>query len=70
VIRLWQRNERNELIMKSYFVETTDTGNLQTALGRMIEYAKFLEKESGRSNENYVDEILNDESIKINVVNI
>jgi hypothetical protein len=53
--------------MKSYFVETKEVGSLQNALGRMIEYAKFLENESGRSKDNFVDEILNDADIKVTI---
>lgn len=52
--------------LTTYFVsETTPSENLRTALGRMIEYAKFLEKESGREQENFVDTILDEEDIEV-----
>lgn len=52
--------------MKTYFVECEnykDMGNILNALGLMIEYAKFLEEETGRVNDSYVDSILCDNNI-------
>lgn len=40
--------------METYFVKTDDVDSLKLALGELIEYAKFLEGESGRSNDSYV----------------
>lgn len=51
--------------MKNYFVQTGNVSDLQCALGRLIEYAKFLEDESGRSGENFVEEILQECEIEV-----
>lgn len=53
--------------MKTYFVECEnykDMGNILNALGLMIEYAKFLEDETGRANNSHVDVILDDNNIR------
>ena len=53
--------------MKTYFVECEnykDMGNILNALGLMIEYAKFLEEETGRANDSHVDIILDDNNIR------
>ncbi len=54
--------------MDYYFVESENIDNLKSALGMMIEYCKFLEKETGRSNDSYVDFILDNENIKVKLV--
>lgn len=53
--------------MKTYFVKTKNVSSLQTALGRMIEYAKFLEEDSGRASDAFVDQILKEEDIFVEV---
>ena len=53
--------------MKTYFVKTKDISSLQTALGRMIEYAKFLEEDSGRASDAFADYILKEENISVEV---
>lgn len=53
--------------MKTYFVECEnykDMENVLNALGLVIEYAKFLEEETGRANDSYVDAILCDNDIR------
>lgn len=54
--------------MKSYYVKTNNIPSLKSALSRLIEYAKFLEEESGRADENFVDTILEDDNIVCDVV--
>lgn len=54
-------------MLKTYFVKSTDVSNLQDALGRMIEYAKFLEDETGRSNDSFVDQIIEEDEILVEV---
>ena len=49
--------------MKTYFIKSDDTVNLKTALGRLVEYAYFLEEETGRSYDSFVTQILNEENI-------
>lgn len=51
--------------MKTYFVKSENIANLQAALGRMIEYAKFLEDETGRSYDSFVDQIILEENIAV-----
>ena len=53
--------------MKTYFVKSKNVSDLQDALGRMIEYAKFLEEESGRSSDSFVDQIIREDNIKLEV---
>lgn len=54
--------------MKTYFVTSDNVENLQTALGCMIEYAKYLESEFGREKIiSFVDEILIDNEISFNI---
>ena len=56
--------------MDTYFVKNTDVGQLQSALGRLIEYAKFLEKDTGRDQSPYafVDTILKECDIECDIV--
>ena len=54
-------------MLKTYFVKSTDVSNLQDALGGMIEYAKFLEDETGRSNDSFVDQIIEEDEILVEV---
>ena len=52
--------------MKTYFVKCenyNDMANILNALGLMIEYAKFLEEETGRAADSHVDVILDDNNI-------
>lgn len=56
--------------MKTYFVKSENIANLQAALGRMIEYAKMLEDETGRSYDSFVDQILNDEWIDVDTEDV
>lgn len=51
--------------MKTYFVRSKNISELQDALGRMIEYAKFLEDETGRSNDSFVDQIIEEDNIEV-----
>lgn len=53
--------------MKSYFVKTNNIPNLQDALGRMIEYAKFLEEETGRANPSFADQIIEEDEIDLEI---
>lgn len=53
--------------MKTYFVRSKDVSSLQDALGRMIEYVKFLEEETGRSSDSFCDQILREDSIEFEV---
>ena len=53
--------------MKTYFVRTKNVASLQDALGRMIEYVKFLEDETGRSSESFCDQILEEDSIQCDI---
>lgn len=54
-------------MLKTYFVRTNNIPSRQDALGRMIEYAKFLEDETGRSNDSFVDQIIREDEIDIEV---
>lgn len=54
-------------MLKTYFVKSTDVSNLQDALGRMIQYAKFLEDETGRSNDSFCDQIIEEDEILVEV---
>lgn len=56
--------------MKTYFVSSNNISDLRDALGRMIEYAKFLEEESGRANDSFVDQIIEEDNIKLKVEEI
>ena len=53
--------------MKTYYVRTKDIPSLQDALGRLIEYAKFLEEYTGRSNPSFVDQIINEDNIELEI---
>lgn len=53
--------------MKTYFVKTKNIPSLQDALGRMIEYAKFLEKESGRNQDSFVEQIIQEDDIVLEI---
>lgn len=53
--------------MKTYYVRTKDIPSLQDALGRLIEYAKFLEEDTGRSNPSFVDQIINEDNIELEI---
>lgn len=55
--------------METYFVKTDDVDSLKLALGELIEYAKFLEGESGRSNDSYVEYLIRENNISVEVVN-
>ena len=53
--------------MKTYFVECRnykDMSDILNAFGLIIEYAKFLEEETGRANESYVDTILDENNVR------
>jgi hypothetical protein len=53
--------------MNTYFVECEnykDMANILNVLGLMIEYAKFLEEEIGRTNNSHVDTILHDNNVR------
>lgn len=51
--------------MLTYFVsKENEKKNLISALSRMIEYVKFLERETGRDNYPYSDNILEEECIE------
>lgn len=52
--------------MKTYFVNNTNNdANVRDALGRLIEYAYFLEEETGRSHDSFVKQILEEDDISI-----
>lgn len=53
--------------MKTYFVKSSNVPDLKDALGRLIEYAKFLESESGRANDSFVDQIVREDNIDLEV---
>lgn len=53
--------------MKTYFVRTNNVPDLKDALGRLIEYAKFLENESGRANDSFIDQIIREDNIDLEV---
>lgn len=51
--------------MKTYFVDmSNEKESIADALGRLMEYAYFLEEETGRRNNSFVDQILHEDSIK------
>lgn len=51
--------------MKTYFVDmSNEKESITDALGRLMEYAYFLEEETGRRNNSFVDQILHEDSIK------
>ena len=57
--------------METYFVQCENYENVENilnAFGLMIEYAKFLEEETGRANNSYVDTILCDNDIRYKVM--
>ena len=52
--------------MKTYFINKNNADeDVRDALGRLIEYAKFLEKETGRANNSlsFVNQILEEDNI-------
>lgn len=49
--------------MKTCIVKSKNVDDLKAALGRMFEYARFLEKETGRLNDSFVKAIMDDEDI-------
>lgn len=53
--------------MKTYFVRTNDIPSLQDALGRMIEYVKFLEEETGRDQYSFSDQIIEEDGIDFEI---
>lgn len=53
--------------MKTYYVRTKDIPSLQDALGRLIEYVKFLEEDTERSNPSFVDQIINEDNIELEI---
>ncbi len=57
-------------MLKAYFVRTNNIPSLQDALGRMIEYAKFLEEETGRSNDSFVDQIIREDDIDLDIQDV
>lgn len=54
--------------MKFYFVKSDDLDSLKLALGQLIEYAKFLEDESGRSYDSFVDHLIHENGIDVEIV--
>lgn len=52
-------------MLKSYSVTSENVEQLRSALERLIEYSKFLEDETGRSTQSFIDEILKEESILV-----
>ena len=53
--------------MKTYFVRTNDVPSLKDALGRMIEYVKFLEEETGRDRDSFSDQIIQEDGIDLEI---
>lgn len=53
--------------MKTYFVRTNNIHLLKDALGRMIEYAKFLEQETGRDRDSFADQIIEEDGIDLEI---
>lgn len=49
--------------MKMCIIKSDDIDNLKVALGRMFEYARFLEKGTGCSNNSFAKVIMDDEDI-------
>lgn len=62
--------KEDQKMLKTYFVRTTDVSKLQNALGRIIEYAKFLEDETGRSYPSFVDQIIEEDDILLEVQDV
>lgn len=57
--------------MKTYFVNKNNAEeDVRDALGRLIEYAKLLEKETGRDNYSFVDQILTEDDILYTIEDI
>ena len=57
--------------MKTYFVKTTEVGALQSALSRMLEFAMFMAEEGGyKPRIDFINEILEDENIQIEIKDI
>ena len=57
--------------MKTYFVKTTEVGALQSALSRMLEFAMFMAEEGGyKPIIDFINEILEDENIQIQIKDI
>ena len=54
--------------MKTYFVKSDDLDSLKLTLGQLIEYAKFLEDESGRSYDSFVDHLIHENGIDVEIV--
>lgn len=54
--------------MKAYFVKSDDISTLRLVLGQLIEYAKFLEEESGRSSDSFVDYLIRENEVDVEVV--
>ena len=57
-------------MLKAYFVRTNNIPSLLDARGRMIEYAKFLEEETGRSNDSFVDQIIREDDIDLDIQDV
>lgn len=49
--------------MTTYSVTTKNSTQLRIALSRLIEYADFLERDTGRNQSSYLKEILDEEGI-------
>lgn len=49
--------------MEMCIVKSKNVDDLKVALSRMFEYARFLEKETGRSNDSFAKVIMDDEDI-------
>ena len=49
--------------MKMCIIKSNDIDNLKVALGRMFEYARFLEKGTVCSNNSFAKVIMDDEDI-------
>lgn len=49
--------------MEMCIVKSKNVDDLKVALGRMFEYARFLEKETGRLNDSFAKVIMDDEDI-------
>lgn len=49
--------------MNMCIVKSKNVDDLKAALGRMFEYARFLEKETGRLNDSFAKAIMDDEDI-------
>lgn len=49
--------------MEMCIVKSKNVDDLKVALSRMFEYARFLEKETGRLNDSFAKVIMDDEDI-------